>query len=183
MHEEVIMAGTGGQGIMIMGQLLANAAMMEGRHVVWFPSYGPEARGGTADCTVIISSDEIGSPISANPDTLIGMHQLLFGRYQPSVKPGGMLVVNSSLIDVSSVRKDCKVLVFPANVIAEEMGNIRAANMVILGAYVALTGAVTLDSLIKSLPEVLPPHRHKFIPLNEQALRKGAEMAREYGKS
>ena len=177
MHEEVIVAGTGGQGIMIMGQLLAHAGMVEDRPVVWFPSYGPEARGGTADCTVILSSDEIGSPISANPDTLIGMHQFLFSKFQPMVKPGGRLVVNSSLIDVSSVRKDCRVLEIPANSIAEEIGNARAANMVILGAYAASTGVVSLDSLIASLPEVLPPHRHKFIPLNEAALRRGAELA------
>ena len=183
MHEEVIMAGTGGQGVMIMGQLLANAAMKEGRHVVWFPSYGPEARGGTADCTVIISSDEIGSPISPNPDTLVGMHQFLFGKYQPGVKPGGRLVINSSLIDASTARSDCRILAIPANVIAEGIGNVRAANMVVLGAYAEVSGAVLLESLIASLPEVLPPHRHKLIPFNEQALRKGAEIAREYGKS
>lgn len=177
MHEEVIMAGTGGQGIMIMGQLLAYAAMLEGRRVVWFPSYGPEARGGTADCTVIVSSQEIGSPISAHPDTLIGMHPFLFGRFQPSVKPGGRLIVNSSLIDPSSVRDDCQVLAVPANAAAEEIGSVRAANMIILGAYARLTGAVSLDSLIGSLPEVLPAHRQKFIPLNEQALRRGAELA------
>lgn len=181
MHEEVIMAGTGGQGIMIMGQLLANAAMKDGRQVVWFPSYGPEARGGTADCTVIISSDEIGSPISANPDTLVGMHSLLFGRYQPNVKPGGRLVINTSLIDLSTARNDCRILAIPANVIAEEIGNVRAANMVILGAYAESTGAAPVESLIASLTEVLPPHRHKFIPLDEQALRRGAELAREYG--
>ena len=178
MHEEVIMAGTGGQGIMIMGQLLAHAGMLENRHVVWFPSYGPEARGGTADCTVIVSSEEIGSPISAHPDTLIGMHEFLFNKFQPSVKSGGHLVVNSSLINVESIRSDCRLLAVPANAIAEEIGNSRAANMVVLGAYAAWTGAVSLDSLVASLAEVLPPHRHKFIPLNEQALRRGAELAK-----
>jgi len=178
MHEEVIMAGTGGQGIMIMGQLLAHAAMLEDCHVVWFPSYGPEARGGTADCTVIISSDEIGSPISASPDTLIGMHQFLFDKFQPTVRPGGRLIVNSSLVDPASVRDDCDALLIPANTIAEELGNVRAANMIVLGAYAASTGVVSLDSLLRSLPEVLPSHRHKFIPLNEAALRRGAELAK-----
>jgi 2-oxoglutarate ferredoxin oxidoreductase subunit gamma len=176
MHEEVIMAGTGGQGIMIMGQLLTFAAMTENRHVVWFPSYGPEARGGTADCTVIVSSDEIGSPISAHPDTLIGMHQFLFNKIQPSVKPGGRLIINSSLVDTTSVRSDCTVLAIPANVIAEEIGNARAANMIVLGAYAASTGIVSVESLIAALPEVLPAHRHKSIPLNELALRRGAEL-------
>ena len=163
---------------MIMGQLLAHAAMLEGRHVVWFPSYGPEARGGTADCTVIISSDEIGSPMTANPDTLIGMHEFLFDKYQPSVKPGGRLVINSSLIEESTVRTDCDALAVAASSVAEEIGNSRAANMVILGAYVAKTGAVSLDSVIASLPEVLPSRHHKFIPMNERALRKGAELAK-----
>ena len=168
MHEEIIMAGTGGQGIMIMGQLLAHAAMSEGKHVVWFPSYGPEARGGTADCTVIISSDEIGSPISSNPDTLIGMHQLLFDRFQPNVKPGGKLIINTSLIDTCTTRQDVDRLEVPANVVAEEIGNVRAANMIVLGAYVQSTGIVSMDSLIAALPEVAPatpaqadPHQRK----------------------
>jgi 2-oxoglutarate ferredoxin oxidoreductase subunit gamma len=178
MHEEVIMAGTGGQGIMIMGQILAHAAMTEGRHVVWFPSYGPEARGGTADCTVIVSTDEIGSPISAHPDTLVGMHQFLFDRYQPIVKHGGRLIVNTSLIDPATVRSDCNALMVPANVLAEEIGNVRAANMVMLGVYVAATGVVSVESVLASLPEVLPSHRRKLIPLNESALRKGAELVR-----
>ena len=178
MHEEVIMAGTGGQGLMIMGQLLAHAAMLEGRHVVWFPSYGPEARGGTADCTVIVSSDEIGSPISAHPDTLVGMHQFLFNKYQPYVKKDGRLIVNTSLIDTTSIREDCQVIPIDANIVAEEIGNIRAANMVILGAYAASAGVVSIDSLLASMPEVFPAHRHKFIPLNEKALRRGAELVK-----
>ena len=177
MHEEIIMAGTGGQGIMIMGQLLAHAAMSEGKHVVWFPSYGPEARGGAADCTVIISTDEIGSPISANPDTLIAMHQLQLDRFQPDMKSGGMITVNTSLVDVDTARKDVSSLAIAANTVAEEIGNVRVANMIMLGAYVQSTGIVSLDSLVASLPEVLPPHRHKLIPINEKALRRGAELA------
>ena len=177
MHEEIIMAGTGGQGIMIMGQLLAHAAMSEGKHVVWFPSYGPEARGGTADCTVIISTEEIGSPISSNPDTLIGMHQFLYDKFQPNVKPGGKVMINSSLIAPGTARDDLHALEVPANAAAEEMGNSRAANMIMLGAYVRSTGIVSMDSLVAALPEVLPPHRHKLIPINEKALRRGAELA------
>jgi 2-oxoglutarate ferredoxin oxidoreductase subunit gamma len=177
MHEEIIMAGTGGQGIMIMGQLLAYAALLEGRNVVWLPSYGPEARGGTADCTVMVSEDEIGSPVSANPTTLIGMHQLLFDRFQPNVKPGGLLMVNTSLIDCSMLRDDCRVLSIPANEIAEsEVGNIRVANMVMLGAYIAASGVVSIESVESALPEILPPHRHKFIPLNDNALRIGSGL-------
>lgn len=171
------MAGTGGQGVMIMGQLLAHAAMSEGKHVVWFPSYGPEARGGAADCTVIISTDEIGSPISSNPDTLLAMHQLLFDRFQPHVKAGGKVVMNTCLVDVSTARTDVDTLAVSANIVAEEIGNIRVANMVLLGAYVQSTGIVSIDSLVAALPELLPPHRHKLIPINEKALRRGAELA------
>jgi 2-oxoglutarate ferredoxin oxidoreductase subunit gamma len=178
MHEEIIMAGTGGQGIMIMGQLLAHAAMGQGLHVVWFPSYGPEARGGSADCTVIMSSDEIGSPISEHPDTLIGMHQFLFEKFQPIVKAGGRLIVNSSLVDTSILRDDCRSVVIPANQVAESRaGDLRVANMVILGAYAQASGIVSVDSLIASMTEILPAHRHKFIPLNEKALRLGEKLA------
>lgn len=176
MHEEVVMAGTGGQGIMIMGQLLAHAAMLEGSHVVWFPSYGPEARGGTADCTVIISDEEIGSPITSQPNTLVGMHDFLFQRFQPVVRPGGMLIVNSSLIDPSQVRQDCRSVLIPANRLAEQLGSVRVANMIALGAYIEATKVVSLDSLSQSFQEVLPAHRHNLIPLNEEALRMGASV-------
>jgi len=169
------MAGTGGQGLLIMGQLVTYAAMLEGYYVVWFPSYGPEARGGSADCTVIISSEEIGSPVSTHPDSFIGMHEEAVAKFMPSIKPGGRIVVNSSLVDTIALRHDCTVIAIPANVIAEEIGNVRVANMVLLGAYAAAAGTVSLDALLHALPEVLPPHRHSLIPLNESALRKGAE--------
>lgn len=170
------MVGTGGQGIMIMGQLLTYAAMLEENHVVWFPSYGPEARGGTADCTVIISSREIGSPLAAHPDTLIGMHPVLFHKYLPNVKRNGLLVVNTSLVE-SFQGGGRSVLEIPANILAEEIGNNRAANMVVLGAYVASTGIVKVESLIAALPEVLPAHRRSLIPINEAAILKGSELA------
>jgi len=171
------MVGTGGQGIMVMGQLLTYAAMREGHHVVWFPTYGPEARGGTAECTVIISSSEIGSPISAHPNTLIGMHGFLFGKTVHTVRPNGKLVVNSSLIDVQAVRDDCDIISIPANEAAEEIGNVRAANMVLLGAYTAVSEVMSIDSLLASLKDVLPPHRHALIPLNERAILMGMKLA------
>lgn len=176
MHEEVIMAGTGGQGMMIMGQLLAYAAVKEDHHVVWFPSYGPEARGGTADCTVIISSEEIGSPISVHPDSLVGMHPTLFNKFQGQVKPGGKLFINSSLIEPLNLRNDCMVYAIPANTLAEDIGNVRAANMIMLGAYIGATKIVKLESLLQSLPKVLPVRRHKFIELNEKALKAGIAL-------
>lgn len=176
MHQEVIMAGTGGQGVMIMGQLLAHAAVVEDKNVVWFPSYGPESRGGTADCTVIVSSEEIGSPVTACPDTLIAMGQMQLDKFVSKVKREGVIVVNSSLAQAPKDRDDCKIICVPANEIADELGNIKAANMVMLGAFVALVKPVKLESVFKALVNVLPPHRHDLIPLNEAALKCGAEL-------
>jgi 2-oxoglutarate ferredoxin oxidoreductase subunit gamma len=179
MHQEVIMAGTGGQGIMIMGQILAHAAVIEDKNVVWFPSYGPETRGGTADCTVIISSDEIGSPVTASPDTLIALGQPMLDKFISSVKREGVILVNSSLAEPPKDREDCKIVCIRANDIASELGNLRIANMVMLGAFLALVKPVALDSARKALPEVLPPRRHDLIPLNDCALECGAKLIEE----
>lgn len=175
-HQEVIMAGMGGQGIMRIGQLLAHAALLEGLNVVWFPTYGPETRGGTADCTVIISTDEIGSPVSSSPDTLVALNQLMLDRFVPSVKREGLIVVNSSLAKSPTSRPDCKVFEVPANDIATQLGNAIAANMVMLGAYVQLARPVSLESVKASMSEVLPPRLHEFIPLNNAALDQGASL-------
>ncbi len=176
MHQEVVMAGTGGQGIMVMGQLLAHAALVEDKNVLWFPSYGPESRGGTADCTVIISTDEIGSPIVDAPDSLIALNQPLLDKFAPSVRPGGVIVVNSSLAVPPESRSDCKIVSVPANDIASELGNARVVNMVMLGAFVQAANPVKLEAVIKALFDVLPKHRHDLLPLNERALRRGAEL-------
>ena len=175
-HQEVIVAGMGGQGVMVIGQLLAHATVLEDRNVVWFPAYGPETRGGTADCTVIMSSEEIGSPVSSSPDTLIAMNQLLLDKFAPSVKREGVILVNSSLAQRPDYRGDCKIVEIPANDIAAELGNSRAANMVMLGAYVQLVRPVKLESVKASMAEVLPERHHSFIPLNNAALDKGAEL-------
>ncbi|MGB9619019.1 MAG: 2-oxoacid:acceptor oxidoreductase family protein, partial [Armatimonadota bacterium] len=137
-HQEVIIAGMGGQGVMVIGQLLAHAAVLENRNVVWFPAYGPETRGGTADCTVIMSNEEIGSPVSSSPDALIALNQLLLDKFAPSVKREGLILVNTSLARPPQDRPDCKIVEIPANEIAEELGSSKAANMVMLGAYVQL---------------------------------------------
>lgn len=170
------MAGTGGQGIMVMGQLLAHAAVIEDKNVVWFPSYGPETRGGTADCTVIVSSEEIGSPVTASPDTLIAMSQALLDKFAPLVKREGVILLNSSLAKPPRDRDDCKVVEIAANDVADELGNLRIANMVMLGAFAALTKPVRLESICHALAEVLPPHRHNLLPLNERALECGAKL-------
>ncbi|MFQ3550400.1 MAG: 2-oxoacid:acceptor oxidoreductase family protein, partial [Armatimonadota bacterium] len=123
MHEEVIIAGMGGQGVMVIGQLLAHATLLENRNVVWFPAYGPETRGGTADCTVIMSDSEIGSPVTSSPNTLIALNQLLLDKFAPDVKSEGIILVNSSLAKAPEDRKDCMIIELPANDIAEELGN------------------------------------------------------------
>lgn len=176
-HQEVRIAGMGGQGVMVIGQLLAHATVLEGRNVVWFPAYGPETRGGTADCTVIMSSEEIGSPVSSSPDTLIALNQLLLDRFAPSVKREGVILVNTSLARPPDYRDDCKILEIPANDIAAKIGSPKAANMVMLGTYVQLVKPVRLDSVKASMAEVLPKRHHNFIPLNVAALDEGAGLA------
>lgn len=176
MHQEIIICGTGGQGVMVIGQLIAHAAVVEDKNIVWFPSYGPETRGGTADCTVIVSSDEIGSPVTTTPDTLIAMSQNSLDKFLGMTKPGGIILVNSSLVEVPKDRDDCKIVALPVNDVADELGNVKVANMVMLGAYVELVNPVKLESVIQSLTQVLPPHRQNLIPINEQALRRGAAL-------
>lgn len=176
MHQELRIAGMGGQGVMIIGKLLAYATVREGGNVVWFPAYGPETRGGTADCTVIMSSEEIGSPVTSSPDTLIAMNQLLLDKFAPTVKREGVIVVNTSLAHPPTDRIDCKIIEIPANDIATELGNPRAANMVMLGAYLQLVKPVLMESVKASMEEVLPERQHQFIPANIKALDKGAEL-------
>lgn len=175
-HQEVRMAGIGGQGIMVIGQLLAHATLLEGGNVVWFPSYGPETRGGVAECTIIMSAEEIGSPVTSSPDTLIAMTQPLLDKFAPTVRREGIILVNSSLAKAPDYRTDCRIVEIPANDISTQLGNARAANMVMLGAYVELLKVVKLESIKALMEEVLPAHNRRFIPLNNMALDKGAEF-------
>lgn len=175
-HQEIRIAGMGGQGIMVIGQLLAHATLIEGGNVVWFPSYGPETRGGAAECTVIISADEIGSPVTSTPDTLIAMTQPLLDKFASSVKREGVILVNTSLAEAPDYRQDCKIVEIPANDLAAELGSAKAANMIMLGAYVEMLKPVSLDSVKASMEEVLPEHNRRFIPINNAALDKGAEF-------
>lgn len=140
MIEQVIMAGFGGQGVMSMGQLLAYSGMLEGKNVSWLPSYGPEMRGGTANCNVIVSDDEIGSPIVTEATAVIAMNLPSLDKFEHSVMPGGTLIINSSLIERKCSRTDIDVFYIPANEIADELGNNRVANMVMLGAYLKKLG-------------------------------------------
>ena len=160
MQTEIIIAGFGGQGVLFGGQLLTYAAMDEGKEVTWIPSYGPEMRGGTANCTVVISDEEIGSPMVSNPQAAIVMNLPSLDKYEPLIKPGGVLVINESMVDRKPVRKDIKVVMLKANDIAEKLGDRRMSNMVMLGALIANLPVLPQNAIKKAL-EVTCPHATK----------------------
>jgi 2-oxoglutarate ferredoxin oxidoreductase subunit gamma len=176
MREEIIISGFGGQGILFAGKLLAHAGLESGLNVVFFPSYGPEMRGGTAHCTVIISEDEIGSPFIRNPSVAIVMNIPSFERYEPLVKEGGLLVVNTSLVDRSPSRGDIEVIPIPANDIAEEVGDKRLANIVLIGALLERSDIITLDVVQKSLQKNIPEYRRNLLEANLAALTRGTQF-------
>jgi len=175
MKEEIIMAGSGGQGIMFAGTLLAHAAMEEGLNVTYFPSYGAEMRGGTANCKVIISDENIGSPIVTTPSTLLAMNESSLEMFTPKVKSGGLIIVNSSLLKKKIETDDVEILKIPATELAEKLGDSRVANMVILGAYVNRRKIVSLKRTMGSLSKVLGEEKNNLLKLNREALRKGEE--------
>lgn len=174
---EIIIAGFGGQGVLFAGMVLAHAALHAGRNVAWIPSYGPEMRGGTAGCTVILSHEEVGSPIVSRPSAAIVMNEPSLAKYGPRVKPGGVLVINRSLAKEPFARADIRVLEIPANDIAMEVGTDRAANMVALGALLRATDALPMEIVKKAMPEALGPGKDRFVAPNLEALRRGAELA------
>lgn len=175
MQKEVIIAGFGGQGVLFIGQLLAYTGLDEEKEVTWIPSYGPEMRGGTANCTVVISDEEIGSPLVKNPTAVIAMNLPSLDKYEDLVKPGGLLVVNASMVNREVERKDIHVVSIPANDIAEEMGSMRSANMVMLGALLGNLDLLSLQAVEHALEKHMPARHQKFLEGNKQALRKGAE--------
>lgn len=178
MQTEIIIAGFGGQGVLFAGQTLAYAAMEAGKEVTWMPSYGPEMRGGTANCTVIISDEEIGSPLVRNPSGVIALNLPSLDKYEPLVIPGGVLVVNASLVNRKTTRSDIQVITIPGNEIAESLGDKRLTNMVLLGALLAKLPVIAIDAVGKSLEEHLPDRHKKYLPLNLEALEAGASYAR-----
>ena len=176
MQQEVMFAGFGGQGIMMMGKILAHAAMEQGFEVGWIPSYGPEMRGGTAYCTVVISDRQIGSPIIRNPKHLVAMNRPSLEKFAPKVKPGGVILVNSSLVPVGSGRDDVDELKVPAVDIASELGNVRAANIVALAAFVFRSKVVDFEVFRESVKAEFAT-KSKFIPLNMEAIDRGQKAA------
>ena len=179
MQEEFLFAGFGGQGVMFVGQLLAYAAMDYGKEVTWIPSYGPEMRGGTAHCYVVISDKAIGSPVVSRPGTGIIFNIPSFEKYEPIIKPGGLLVVNSSMVpEAATQRQDLRLLKVPATDMAsEKMGNTRLANVIILGALLAAHSIMPVDFMKEALSHHIPAHRRNLLDSNYQALEMGAEFA------
>jgi 2-oxoglutarate ferredoxin oxidoreductase subunit gamma len=175
MTTKVIMAGFGGQGVVLMGTLLSYTAMVEGKHTTFFPSYGAEMRGGTANCSVIVSDDEIASPVVNQPDCVVAMNIASLDKFESRVKAGGVIFVNSSLVDRKVSREDVGEIRIPASEMAEELGSTRAANMVMLGGVIKKTGAVSLDSATESLTRVLSERAMALLDVNKKALRKGFE--------
>lgn len=175
-YQDVIIAGFGGQGVMLIGTLLAYAAMEHGLNVTYMPVYGPEMRGGTANCTVVVSDDDIGSPIIQRPESLIAMNQPSMVKFQELTHDNGVVIVNSSLIDMSIAESRVNAIGVPCNEISDKIGgNSRMANMVALGAYVQATGVMPLNAVISALDHVISERYKHLIPVNAAALQAGAD--------
>lgn len=175
------MAGFGGQGVMAMGQLISYAGMLEGKHVSWYPSYGPEMRGGAANCSVVVSEELVGSPIIAVADDVIVMNEPSLSMFESHVRPGGNIFVNSSLVKKETTRTDINVVKIPVNDIAIDLGNARVANMVMLGAYLKVTELVKVESVIQAFTKVYGDKKKKLLPINEKAIEFGGEaVGKEY---
>ncbi|HHX02848.1 MAG TPA: 2-oxoacid:ferredoxin oxidoreductase subunit gamma [Tissierellia bacterium] len=179
-NERTILAGFGGQGVMLMGQLLTQAGMIEGKEVSWLPSYGPEMRGGTANCGVIVQTEPISSPVvEGNATSEIMMNTPSLDKFEKDLVPGGKLLINSSLISKKASRDDVEAYYIPSSDIANELGDTRIANMVMLGAFVELTGAVEPESIFQALESRLGLARAHLMDINKQAFARGAACVKE----
>lgn len=178
MLEKIIIAGFGGQGVMTIGKMLAYAGILEGKEASWVPSYGPEMRGGTAYCNVVISDEEIASPVIAkDATTVIAMNQQSLSKFEPLLVKGGNLLINSSLIAGQTTRDDVKAYYIPVNEIAMETGNIKAANMVVLGAYLGITNLFEKDAALQAFIKVFGEKSTKLLPVNQKALEMGIQCS------
>lgn len=179
LNERIICAGFGGQGVMLMGQLISYAGMLEGKEVSWLPSYGPEMRGGTANCSVMVSDRPIGSPVITDDATVAMVLNLpSLDKFENDVVPGGKLLINSSLIEKKATRTDITAYYIPANEIAVELGNPRVANMVMLGAFLELTKTVEVSSVLSALKKTFGESKLHLMPVNEEAMKRGAAVVK-----
>ena len=162
-----------------MGYTVANTAMLEGKHVTYFPSYGVEVRGGTANCTVAVSDEEIASPVASEPDFVIAMNQPSFARFQSILQSGGLICVNSSIVDTSAARHDIEVLAVPVAELAAKLGSVKVANMILLGAFIRASSIISFEFMIKNLFQILGEGKSNLIKLNKQALELGYNFVKE----
>lgn len=175
MTEEIIIAGFGGQGVLSMGKILAYSGLMQGQEVSWMPSYGPEMRGGTSNVTVIISDERISSPILNKYDTAIILNQPSLDKFEPMVKEGGTILYDPNGIINPPTRKDINIYKIEATKVAQEMGNAKIFNMVVLGGFLKIKPLVKMDNVMKGLKNSIPKRHHKLLPLNEKAIIKGQD--------
>ena len=179
MKHEIIIAGFGGQGVLSMGKILAYSGLMEDKEVAWFPSYGPEQRGGTANVTVILSDEKISSPVLNEYDIAIILNQPSLEKFEKRVKPGGILIYDGYGISKPPTRKDIRVFRTDAMNTAVKDGNVKAFNMIVLGGMLKTTPMVKLESVMKGLKKSLPERHHKLLPMNEKAILRGMEIIEE----
>ena len=179
MQTEILIAGFGGQGVLFAGQILAYAAMDAGKEVTWMPSYGPEMRGGTANCTVVIADDQIGSPLVRNPRGVIAMNLPSLDKYEDLIIPHGTIIINSSLVNRTLIRDDLNSVSIPANDIAQTLGEKRMSNIVMLGALIASLPILNLKAIEQSIINHLPERHKSLLPSNLEALKLGAEFVIE----
>ena len=178
MKKEFIFAGFGGQGMLLIGKFLAMACMMDGKHVSWLPSYGPEMRGGTANCSVIVSDDPVASPLVDMADCIVAMNRPSLDKFEDKVKPGGVLIINSSIIDRKAERDDIQVVYCVATRLAEEIGNPKGANVAILGALMAKAPVCSVDVMVEAIRVELGEKKARFLEGNKKALIAGMEAAK-----
>ena len=178
MEAQFLIAGFGGQGVLLIGQLLAKAAMHDGMNVSWMPSYGPEMRGGEANCAVVVSDEPIGSPLVTEPPIAVIMNKPSMIKFAPTMEENGLMLYNSSLIDITPERTDINAVAIDGNGIAEQLGNSRTANMVMLGAIIEKTGVISIDSAMEALKATFGPKKEHLLPINRQAMEAGAKAAR-----
>lgn len=177
MTHELLAAGFGGQGVLSMGATLAYAGMIEAKEITWMPSYGPEMRGGTANCIVIVSDERISSPIVTTFETVIALNQPSIDKFEKAVKPGGLLIYDSTSTVTPPTRTDIQTVPIPASDEALKLKNTKVLNMIVLGAFLERTHVVQIESVMKALRKALPERYHHLLPLNEQALRRGMELS------
>ncbi len=178
-EKQILFAGFGGQGVLSMGQFLAYAAMSTGKHVSWVPSYGAEMRGGTANCLVTISSEEIYSPLTEHPMVAVVLNRPSLDRFETKIKPNGCLVINTSMVEREPERMDLTVLQIPVNELAEELGNTRGSNMILLGAYLEKTSIVKVDDALQHFEVIYRGKKEKVIQKNREAFLAGVEWAKK----